>query len=112
MKFLGLPEDELLTAFNLEYKSLASESPLSKTVDLSENKTFPWLRIVLIIITCVIVWFAYQQWEGSSVESLPEISDNSLDNERAFGSSFNESIVEPIVPLDDTSSVSTLKRDL
>jgi len=105
VKFLGLPEDELLAGFNREYQSSAIEPSLSNVAYVKENKPFPWLKSVSIIIVLVMTWFAYQQWLQFENEALIEVTNNALETEQQDTNLFNESVVEPIISdegLDDS----------
>ncbi len=62
VKFLGLPEEEMLAAFNREYKTSSPEGSSLLTPHIANAKSFPWGLIALIILLAVLLWFAYQQW--------------------------------------------------
>lgn len=86
-KFLGLPQDEMLAGFNIEFSETDNRSrSIAPIQQLKPAKsTFPWLPLLLIIIVAVVTWFVYQQWQATQVdesaapiESLePPESDNS-----------------------------------
>lgn len=76
VKFLGLPEDELLSAFNLEYAVTEPELLVAGKKDVAGNKKNVWLAFFLISIVSVLVWFAYQQWP--KIESIDENIDTNL----------------------------------
>lgn len=97
VKFLGLAEDELLAEFNREYQSSATESSLSNVAYIKENKSFPWLRSLSIIVVVVMTWFAYQQWQQFENEALVEVTSNTLETEQQDTDRFKESVVEPII---------------
>jgi len=63
VKFLGLPEEEFLTAFNLEY-IVVEPSLIGARHQLEiSNKKIVWLPSLLFITIAVIGWFAYQQMQ-------------------------------------------------
>lgn len=62
VKFLGLPEEEMLAAFNREYKTSSPEGSSLLTPHVASTKSFPWGLFALIILLAVLLWFAYQQW--------------------------------------------------
>ena len=85
VKFLGLPEDVLLSAFSTEYISTEIENTGSQ--QLSKKTEFPWLPVIMIVIVLVITWFAYQQWQAAVQEetdaaSVSQLQDDSLGNEQ------------------------------
>ncbi|MDC9725421.1 MAG: DUF4115 domain-containing protein [Gammaproteobacteria bacterium] len=96
VKLLGLPEDELLAAFNREYESTASDSSLSNVANLKEPKVFPWGRLVLVIVLFVITWFAYQQWLNYEKELDIDVNNQSSELNPPSSQSFSGSVVEPI----------------
>lgn len=63
IKFLGLPEDELLAAFNSEYTIAEPTLLVTKDRDVFSNKKSVWFPFLLILIVSVLSWFAYQQWQ-------------------------------------------------
>jgi len=83
VKFLGLPEDEFLAAFNIEYT--VAEPTLSVArhhVEIS-NKRFVWLPSLLFITMAVIAWFAYQQIQNTAdvvINDASSISPDALAN--------------------------------
>lgn len=95
VKFLGLPEDEFLAAFNTEY--IVDEPSLMSRKHQVEitHKKIVWFPSFLIIIIAVIGWFTYQQMqqneqaseaaevatidEPSSLFPITEVSSNITD---------------------------------
>lgn len=66
VKLLGLPEDEFLAAFNVEY-TVAEPTLLTARHRVEiQNKNSSWLPSLLFITVLVIVWFAYQQMQVTS----------------------------------------------
>jgi len=105
VKFLGLPEDDFLSAFNREFESSASDSPLSNVARLNEPKSFSWGKLLFICILIVITWFAYQQWLKFEADSASGVSsEQSEEHEALETTSFSESVVEPILSSVEESS--------
>ncbi len=79
VKFLGLPVDDMLSAFNVQYGETERERPSSLLMSksLPDEKPFPWLSSVLIIIVFAIAAVAYQYWSQQDVEPAQESSINS-----------------------------------
>jgi cytoskeleton protein RodZ len=110
VKFLSLPEDTLLSAFDIEYKPTETEKTGSQQ---HNSKTeFPWFPVIMIIIVLVITWFAYQQWQVSENEetdatSVSQWQGNELGNKQNSVDTFSTSVVEPIQKSDsDTKQIS------
>jgi cytoskeleton protein RodZ len=81
VRFLGLPEDELLAAFNLEY-NIADPGILvvGKQDEPGNKKTF-FVAFFLIIVASVLIWFAYQQWQKiENMDELLILSPNTPEN--------------------------------
>ncbi|HAO25481.1 MULTISPECIES: RodZ domain-containing protein [unclassified Methylophaga] len=74
VKFLGLPQDEMLAGFNIEFSENESRSPSVAPIQQIKpaKSAFPWLPLILLIIVAVGAWFAYQQWQTHQVNSLAE----------------------------------------
>jgi cytoskeleton protein RodZ len=97
VRFLGLNEAKMITAFDEEYASDEPQQKLSHPVQ--ETKDIPWLGILLIVSALLITWFAYQQWQVTNIEEQnseqfePESSDSipSVPSDK-----FESSVVEPI----------------
>lgn len=79
VKFLGLPVDDMLSAFNAQYGETERERPsqLLMTKSLPDEKPFPWLSSLLIIIVLAIAALAYQYWSQQDVEPSQQSSINS-----------------------------------
>jgi len=91
VKFLNLPEHEMLSAFNHEYKTVASEAPAIKRFDI-ETKGFPWFSFFFGLIALGIAGFAYQQWYQN--DKLVEYGLSEPQGEVTFSDSVVEVIDE------------------
>lgn len=109
VQFLGLPQDEMLAAFNNEYSDNQSLLPTYQQENI-KNKSFPWLPLLLVFIVVTITWFAYQEWQKTTVDEQQEDVELSsqIDNEQTNTDMFNGSVVEPISKstTDDISEMS------
>lgn len=76
VKFLGLPEDELLAAFNVEYTLDDPSLLVGDKQDKNKNKKSVWLPVFLIILLFILTWFAYQQWQKMQ-NTIDVVEDNS-----------------------------------
>ncbi|MDH5591339.1 MAG: helix-turn-helix domain-containing protein, partial [Gammaproteobacteria bacterium] len=94
VKFLGLPEDELLTAFNIEYKATEESLPPVAKQSLKNHKT-AWILGAVTISMVFIIGITYQQWQAST-----DTDDNSTvsqwDRLNDAMDIFNASVVEPL----------------
>lgn len=82
VKFLGLPSDDMLAAFNVQYGETERPTNLLLTKTLPEEKQFPWLSSLLIVIVLAIAALAFQYWPQQAVKWSAEqesSSDNTLD---------------------------------
>lgn len=79
VKFLGLPVDEMLSAFNAQYGETERERPskLLMTKSLPDEKPFPWLSSLLIIIVLAVAAVAYQYWSQQDIEPTQQFGINS-----------------------------------
>lgn len=79
-KFLGLPQDEMLAGFNIEFTETDQRSPsIAPIQQLKPAKSgLPWLPLILLAIVGVLAWFAYQQWQATQVEQINELPDQPL----------------------------------
>ncbi len=97
VKFLGLPERELLSAFNVEYK--VTEATMLSKHQLKSASKFPWLPVILFVLVLASTWFAYQQWQSSQIV-VDEIDNASpweqLDQQQSENDAFNASVVKPL----------------
>jgi cytoskeleton protein RodZ len=77
VKFLGLPQEEMLAVFNDEYKQVETEPRLVKPVGTEEPKSLPWLMIVFFLVGIFILWSAYQQWQSNRADDETAINESS-----------------------------------
>lgn len=111
VKFLGMPQDELLSAFNLEYKSTPSDL-MQPQFNLAKKKSFPWMPVLFIFIAIVITGFAYLQWQQSQkldqdTSTQGSAWQQSQESEPRFNA-FDASVVEPMLA-DEPSSQEPVK---
>lgn len=73
-KFLHLPVDDMLSAFNAQYGDTERPTNLLMTKTLPEDKPFPWLSSLIIIIVLIIAAAAYQYWpqQGFDLAQNPD----------------------------------------
>jgi len=112
IKFLDLPQNEMLSAFNIEYKSTPSDL-MQPQFNLTKKKSFPWMPVLFIAIAIVITGFAYLQWQQSqstvqddTVQDSPWQSQ--LQESEAEFDAFDASVVEPM-PADKPPSDEPVK---
>lgn len=67
VKFLGLPSDDMLAAFNVQYGETERPTNLLLTKTLPEEKQFPWLSSLLIVIVLAIAALVIQYWPQQGV---------------------------------------------
>jgi cytoskeleton protein RodZ len=99
VKFLGLPYDEMLAVFNLEYTATEPAVNLRQQHHVSDENHFPWFMLALIAIVLLVIWLAYQQWHTAQMAQQnavlsSESSEQSVQDHG--GDNFAESIVEPL----------------
>jgi cytoskeleton protein RodZ len=75
VKFLGLPQEEMLAVFNDEYLLVDDEPRLVKTLGAVEQKPFPWLMIIFLLVGTFIIWSAYQQWQTNQTSISSEADE-------------------------------------
>jgi cytoskeleton protein RodZ len=114
-KFLGLPQDEMLAGFNIEFTETDHRSPSIAPIQQLKpaNSGLPWLPLILLVIVAVLAWFAYQQWQATQVEQINELPDQPLiepvdpsdidSNNNSIP--INESNDEPIISSDPQSEL-------
>lgn len=97
VKFLGLPEHDMLAAFNLDYKTTDTSASTSSMFE-PKRASFPWLQILLVIAVIVATWFAYQQWQRSQSSSATSDAASKFNQflEEQNSSDFASSVVEPL----------------
>jgi cytoskeleton protein RodZ len=91
VRFLGLPFDEMMALFNLEYSGKPSDVNLKHVGDNKTSGSKVWmLWLLLIIVVGVVAYYASQvaTFNGPDAPSLTEDS--------GFQNQFEESVVEPI----------------
>ncbi len=100
VNFLGLPHNEMLALFNLEY---TAEEPSIDGFRRSENNNQDssatgWFKVVLLlIILSSATWFSYQYWLEK--QNQPQQSKFSTDSPSASFDNeltFSDSVVEPL----------------
>jgi cytoskeleton protein RodZ len=113
VKFLDLPQNEMLSAFNIEYKSSPADL-MQPQFNLTKKKSFPWMPVVFIVIAIVLTGFAYIQWQQSQSTEQDNLSPdfpwqlNQEDKTDLGTDAFDDSVVEPI-PADKPSSGEPVK---
>src|SRR5690554_4720201 len=67
VKFLGLPQDEMMAGFNLEFNEVENERHSHAPVQPLKpaRNSFPWLPVGLLLAVLVVGWFGFQQWQTS-----------------------------------------------
>lgn len=96
VKFLGLPEEELLAAFNNEYES--SSEPVLKNIEkISEGGGFSLFKLILLMVIGAVAWFGYQYWLTLDNQPIFEALDELVNNDSGDDEPFNESVIEPMV---------------
>ena len=90
VRFLGLPEIDMLEAFDHEYKSSSQESNAAIVMLDKEKKGRPWLSFLFILIVISVIVSAYFQ------RHQPEIDDVQTDTSVSEERSFAESVIKPI----------------
>lgn len=110
VKFLGLPYDEMLAVFNLEYSAKEPAIDLKHRGQSVNERAFPWFMLALVAIILVVIWLAYQQWQQTqSLEqssAAPESQSAEVEDE-----AFNDSVVEPLQNDSTLSSQSAQQYD-
>ena len=111
IKFLDLPQNEMLSAFNIEYKSTPSDL-MQPQFNLTKKKSFPWMPVLFIAVAIVITGFAYLQWQQSQNTVQDDASQDSpwqqSQEKEAEFNAFDASVVEP-VPADKPLSDEPVK---
>jgi len=90
VKFLGLPFDEMLAVFNLDYTSPEPALNLMPPSPDSQPKPLPWLMLSVVAGLLLVIWLAFQQWQQT--QAIDAVALSETDN------SFSESVVEPLTP--------------
>ena len=103
VNFLGLPHDEMLALFNMEYTSTEPSIDGFKRAEDSEQSgiVFGWIKgLLLLAILGAATWFGYQYWlemqnKLSQADNTVNSSLPDSDNEQTNNDGFSESIIEP-----------------
>ncbi len=95
VKFLGLPYEEMLAVFNLEYTATEPTVNLRQQHHATDEGGFPWFMLALIAIVLLVVWLAYQQWQTTQMAQQNAAVSTEL-NQQSEQDEFAESIVEPL----------------
>lgn len=95
VKFLGLPYEEMLAVFNLEYTATEPTVNLRQQHHASDDNGFPWFMLVFIAIVLLVAWLAYQQWQTTQMAQQNAAVSSEL-NQENLQDDFAESIVEPL----------------
>ncbi|MDO7596520.1 MAG: DUF4115 domain-containing protein [Pseudomonadota bacterium] len=101
VKYLGLPEDEFLAAFNIEYTIAEPTLSVARNQIEITNKKFVWLPSLLFIIVLVIGWLAFQQMDNTAEIGMEEASPSFLstpDNNSTSSKDKTSKEYEDIVP--------------
>lgn len=96
VKFLGLPYDEMLAVFNLEYTVTEPAVNLRQQQHVSEESSFPWFMLALIAIVMLVAWLAYQQWQTTQLAQQNNAVVSPQVSAETEQDSFADSIVEPV----------------
>lgn len=96
VKFLGLPYEEMLAVFNLEYTATEPELNLRQHGHSVHDKSLPWFILVLIVVLLVVAWLGYQRWQNSQLFQKSAL-DTSEETTSMPRDEFNDSVVEPIL---------------
>lgn len=96
VKFLGLPYDEMLAVFNLEYTVTEPAVNLRRQQHVSEESSFPWFMLALIAIVMLVAWLAYQQWQTTQLAQQNNAVVSPQVSAETEQDSFADSIVEPV----------------
>lgn len=97
VKFLGLPEREMLSAFNDEYQ--ITEEAILTRYQVKPSSHYSWLAAIVLIVVLAVTWFAYQQWQDSRAysDAADYVSPwEQLNEQQNLDDVFNASVVKPI----------------
>lgn len=98
VKFLGLPEDEFLVAFNIEYTIADPTLSVARNHVEISNKKYAWLPSLLFVIVLVIAWITYQQTYDTADIVMEEASPS-------FLSTLDNSAISTIVESKDLENI-------
>jgi len=110
-KFLGLPQDEMLAGFNIEFTETDKRSPSVAPIQQIKpaKSTFPWLPLILLITVAVLTWFAYQQWQATKLVQNNEPAEQTL--LEPLNETANENNADP-VPITESNEISLEEQPL
>ena len=110
-KFLGLPQDEMLAGFNIEFTETDKRSPSVAPIQQIKpaKSTFPWLPLILLITVAVLTWFAYQQWQATQLVQNNEPAEQTL--LEPLNETANENNADP-VPITESNEISLEEQPL
>ena len=110
-KFLGLPQDEMLAGFNIEFTDTDKRSPSVAPIQQIKpaKSTFPWLPLILLIIVAILTWFAYQQWQATQLVQNNEPAEQTL--LEPVDEPTNENNADP-VPMTESNEISLEEQPL
>lgn len=110
-KFLGLPQDEMLAGFNIEFTDTDRRSPSVAPIQQIKpaKSTFPWLPLILLITVAVLTWFAYQQWQATQLVQNNEPAEQTL--LEPLDEPANENDADP-VPITESNEISLEEQPL
>lgn len=102
VKFLGLPQDEMMAGFNLEFDEVENERHSHAPVQPLKpvRNSFPWLPASLLLAVLVVGWFGFQQWQASKSVAVDSEADTS-----------DYPMIEPLEPeetIEHTSSIAPI----
>lgn len=94
VKFLGLPFDEMLAVFNLEYTASEPSLNLMQRGRSQDEKHFPWFMLALIAIVMLVIWLAFQQWQQTQELQQTSLTDDAEQVET--DDTFSPSVVDAL----------------
>jgi len=107
VKYLGLPFDEMLAVFNLEYSvSEPSLNLYARGGEVVQSKATLWFSLIIGVALALTIWLAFQQWQLKQAElqaesaTVEQFDDN-------FSSLEAESFLSTQLENDETSSLAT-----
>jgi cytoskeleton protein RodZ len=74
VRFLGIPEQETLAAFNISYG--APETFATKKI--SQKRSFPIMPIIFLVIVVLMTAFAYEHWRNTAPVDTDETNGEEL----------------------------------
>ena len=101
VKFLGLPSDDMLSMFNAVYGDAERPTNLLVTKTLPDDRAFPWVSSLLIVIVLIIAAVAYQYWPQQGFDAAPQ-SDSSIINSDDYQSPVAQTAPDAALLEDDS----------